>query len=78
MIINQIEGEVHQALRTIVKNKETKALNYCVNYALAGLHMVGHELKDQCLYVLCNMEHWRGEEAKKVRKVLKHFSQMEK
>lgn len=67
------EENVHNALKTIIKNQESKALNYCVNYAKAGLCLRGETLRVQCLYVLNNMVSWRGEEAKGVRLVLKEF-----
>ena len=68
------EGEVHNALRAIIANREAKALNWAVNYARAGLGLSGQDLKDQCNYVLSNMEHWRGETAREVRAILKNFS----
>jgi hypothetical protein len=68
------EREVHAALRTIVVNKDAKALNYAVNYARAGTYMFGEELRIQCLYVLGNMVHWRGDDAKKVRETLKRYT----
>ena len=66
-------SKVHEALNTIVKNRDAKALNYCVNYAQAGIGMSGHELHVQVLYVLNNMQYWRGADAKRVREVLKAY-----
>jgi hypothetical protein len=68
------DQEVHSALRTIIRNGESKALNYCVNYAKAGLYMYEEVLRIQCLYVLNNMTHWIGEEAKEVRALLKAYT----
>lgn len=67
------EAEIKQALQMIIDNREAKALNYAVNYAIAGLQMTGRELKVQVLYVLNNMTHWRGREAKQCRQILKAF-----
>lgn len=67
------EKEVRAALKCIVDNRDAKALNYAVNYANAGMYMSGHELHVQVLYVLNNMTHWRGEDAKRVRQTLKTF-----
>ena len=67
------ETQVHDCLRTIIKNQNEKSLNYAVNYAKAGFCQSGHDLKIQILYVLNNMVSWRGEEAKKVRQTLKQF-----
>ena len=68
------EKQVHDALGVIVDNHNAKALNYAVDYAKEGLNMSGHELHVHCLHVLNNMTHWRGEEAKQVRDVLKRFT----
>ncbi len=35
---------------------------------------IGEALRVQCLYVLNNMSHWRGEIAKAVRQTLKTFT----
>lgn len=67
------EAEIKQALQMIIDNREAKALNYAVNYAIAGLQMTGKALKVQVLYVLNNMTHWRGREAKQCRQILKAF-----
>jgi hypothetical protein len=60
-----------EALAAIIANRTNKALNYCVNYAIAGQGMTGHEAKTQCLYILNNMTHWRGDDATAVRIALK-------
>ena len=66
--------EVHAALGKIMKNSTEKALNYAVNYALRGMTMNNpEELRTQCIYVLNNMTHWRGETAKEVRSTLKQY-----
>ena len=72
-ITKPTESDVYVALMDIVDHKEDKALNYAINYAKAGLHLTGHELKIQCLYILNNITHWRREGHKEVRKVLKDF-----
>jgi len=68
------EESVKQCLKMIVANREKPALNYAVNYARVGLSQTGYELKVQCLYVLSNMQYWRGNTAKHVRSVLKEFT----
>ena len=67
------ESTVLNSLQLIVDNREVKALNYAVEYARVGLLMTGHELYIQCLYVVGNITHWRGDTAKAVRDVLKKF-----
>lgn len=71
--VRPTESDVYVALMDIVDHKEDKALNYAICYAQSGLHMKGHELKVQCMYVLNNITHWRREGHKEVRKVLKDF-----
>jgi len=71
--------EIFRACCTaIVRNRDVKALNYCVNYAQTGIHLAGardeHECKVQCLYILNNMQYWRGELAKTVRRNLKRLA----
>ena len=65
----------HEACRLVVKNQTAKALNYCVNYAKYGLEVSDEsEAKVQALYVLSNMTHWRGDDAKRARQLLKEFT----
>jgi hypothetical protein len=72
------EIAVRNSLRILIANKDSKALNYAVNYAKAGLSMTGETLRVQCLYVLNNMTHWRGAVAKEVRSTLKNFTKENK
>lgn len=69
-----LEASVRNAFHTIIANRHSKALNFAVVYAEAGLGMEGHELKVQALYVLSNMTHWRNDDAKRIRKLLKDFT----
>ncbi len=71
------EESVKQCLKMIITNQEKPALNYAVNYARVGLYQTRYELKVQCLYVLSNMQSWRGNTAKHVRSVLKEFTKGE-
>ena len=54
-----------EAMKMIVDNQESPALNYAVNYAKAGLSMDenSHEFKVQCLYVVNNISNWRTTKA---------------
>ena len=67
------EVEVKKALNEVWLARLDKNVNYAVNYARAGILMSGKELKTQCLYVLNNIQYWRGETAKEVRGILKRF-----
>lgn len=51
---------------------------YAVAYATAGEQLVRenadfHTCKVQALYVLSNLSHWRGDEAKAVKETLRAF-----
>lgn len=65
--------EIKTALSSIVNNADVKALNYAVNYAKEGMCMSGHELYIQCLYIVGNITHWRGELATQVRTTIKQY-----
>jgi hypothetical protein len=72
------ENEVRTALDMIVANSNDKGVNYAVNYAKAGCSMRGKELRIQCLYVLNNITHWRGDLAKSIRSILKDFTKKQR
>jgi hypothetical protein len=78
MTITEKEVAVKNSLRILIANKDSKALNYAVNYAKAGLSMTGETLRVQCLYVLNNMTHWRDPVAKGIRGTLKNFTKGDK
>ena len=63
----------HDCCKRISDNAGQKALNWAVNYARAGLYMAegSEEARVQALYIVGNITHWRGEEAKLVRASLK-------
>ena len=66
--------EVKRALQLIIDHQNEPPLNWAVGYAKHGLSILSEdELRTQCLYVLNNMTHWRGEVAKEVRATLKSF-----
>lgn len=67
------EAQVHEVLSLIGKHNKEKAVRYAVNYAMYGCHMSGEVLRTQCLYVLNNIQKWHGEDATKVREILKAF-----
>jgi hypothetical protein len=65
--------QFHEACKTICRNRDKKALNYAVGYAKAGCFMNDpHEVYIQSLYILNNIQYWRGDEAKRIRKILKN------
>ena len=69
------ENDVKRAIRTILSDKRAwiTSLNYAVGYCRAGLHMSGHELQVQTLYILNNITGWRAPEAKEVRLILRAY-----
>jgi len=65
----------HKACQLIVDNSHKKAVNWAVNYARHGLTVTNEEeAKTQALYILNNIQYWRGEVAKDVRTLLKKFT----
>ena len=68
-------NKFHKACQNIVDNQTVKTLNYAVNYAKYGLTITDeYEAKIQALYILNNMQYWRGDLAKKTRQMLKEVS----
>lgn len=69
----------HAACHSIIETARatgTKALDYAVGYARAGLHLSTTEaIRTQSLYILNNITHWRGAEATKVRTTLKTITE---
>lgn len=51
---------------------------YARAYAEAGLGMIGQQDAEytQALYILCNIGHWRGQDATAVRKFLNEFTKV--
>ena len=69
--------EIRNALASIVKNRNEKALNWAVEYARFGIELIedncdNDSLRIQLMYVTGNISRWRGEEAKQVRDTLKN------
>jgi hypothetical protein len=70
------ENLVRVAIMRILEDEKSykTSLNYAVNYCKAAIKMNGEDLRVQCLYILNNISHWRGEGSKEVRKILKDFT----
>jgi len=55
--------------------KQVNQVTWASGYARAGAIMTQpDEIKLQCLYILNNITHWRGPQAKEVRARLKELS----
>lgn len=68
--------EVRSALNKIMRiTPETGFTGYAKTYANAALYMqmTDRALEVQLLYILNNLQQWRGEEAREVKKVLKSY-----
>lgn len=76
-MLSKVE-EFHAACQEIFHERATPALNYAVGYAKAGAWMTDpHEIRVQCLYILNNITHWRGETAKRCRETFKRLAKPE-
>ena len=65
---------LYEAFNTVLTDKSQKD-GYAKAYADAGLSMSDpEELRVQTLYVLSNLQYWRGDTAKATKAVLKQFS----
>jgi len=72
MIANTLEERAHNAFRIILTQDSSKGhMAYAQAYAEAGLSMEGDSLRVQILYVLNNLQYWRGEVARRTKKELR-------
>lgn len=55
----------------MMEPKNPGNMAYAKSYAHAGINMTGEARRVQALYILSNLSHWRGDNAKKVRAYLK-------
>ena len=70
-----MELSFHDCCRAVVAKAETKALNYAVGYAEAGLDLQSPSAQElQALYILNNITHWRGDQATAIRATLKQIA----
>ena len=70
------EQKVKNVFRVIMEQDASKGyMAYAQTYAQGGLNLdvKGETLKVQVLYVLNNLQYWRGDEARRCKKVLKEF-----
>lgn len=63
--------DFHECCDIIIADQDAPALNWCVNYAKAGLVMTERRMvKTQAIYIVSNMDHWRGKDSGYVRGTL--------
>lgn len=66
----------HSACNDVVQAADSsKAVRYAVGYASHGMRISDDEsIRVQCLYILNNIAHWRGDTAKRARAIFKEFA----
>lgn len=70
--------ELRDALKLIVKHRETLALKWAVGYAQFALDLVNanatpYNVRNQLLYLQGNITYWRHPQAKDVRAAIKQY-----
>jgi len=64
--------QADELFQVILKQDSSKGyMAYAQAYAKAGLGMEGDALRVQILYILNNLQHWRGKTAREVKKALR-------
>lgn len=64
----------HNACRSVVMNCSNP---YAQAYAKAGLELTTPDaIRVQCLYILSNLSHWRGDEARRIKLILKSIGKV--
>lgn len=74
---NNVTLSWHECMSAVCNAAKGKTGNiaYAAGYASAGRRMYDDgERRVQALYILNNITHWRGDEAKRVRTRLKEFA----
>lgn len=66
-----IEAEIHNLFNIILLQPAKGYMSYAHTYAKTGLEMRGRELRTQVLYVLNNLQGWKGDIARGVKVQLK-------
>jgi len=66
------------ALETIMASAEAKALKWAIGYTRFCIDLIKANastlaIRNQLLYVQCNIQYWRHPRAKEVRNVIKEF-----
>lgn len=69
----ELKVQFYEACRAIIAEpKDPGNMPYAKTYAKAGLQLTDNkDIKVQCLYIVSNLSHWRGKEAKTIRTLLK-------
>lgn len=68
-----MEDKVREAFQEVLDKAQGGFADYAKAYARAGLLMTGEDLMYQVPYVLSNLQHWRGEDARRVKDVFKTY-----
>ena len=69
-----LEKQVKEVLKQILLvESDTGFLPYAKGYSRKALSMTGEALRIQVIYVLNNLQYWRGKEARAAKKILKSF-----
>lgn len=69
-----LEKQVKEVLKQILLiESDTGFLPYAKGYSTKGLSLTGESLRIQVIYVLDNLQYWRGKEARAAKKILKSF-----
>lgn len=66
-----IEAEIHNLFNIVLLQTAKGYMRYAHTYAKAGLELKGKALKVQVLYVLSNLQGWRGDVARGTKAQLK-------
>lgn len=74
--VKPTEQEVYQATSSVLAAEDTGFNSYAKAYAHAifDMQMHGEALRVQVLYVLSNLQYWRGYEARGVKQLLRDFT----
>ena len=67
------DAAVQGVLRAIVKDHPANMRGEALSYMRAALSMSGHMLHVQVLYIINNLDNWRGVESKRIKQELRAY-----
>lgn len=68
-------SDFHQACQDVIDLAKGQYAGYAQQYAKAGLRMGDrHAIKLQALYILTNLTHWQGQDARHAKAALRDFA----
>lgn len=74
MELTDKEKEIHEIVRTILKDSKNPGLETAIKYCKLALRSNGNELREACQYLLGNAIKWAGPNHQEMKLALRKFA----